>query len=400
MKPHTPISRRLFVSFAALASLFLAFPALPVLGQATTTRETAVRAQLAQLTDSIERAVLSGEVDAYLWHIDTTDAVFTQEQKNWAADLRKRAPETFEITLSDDELTLDERTALVEINMTWNMPDAKRRRITYDARFTQSPDDPTLWKYAGENWQHVLGDHMVAMYLEQPTKQTETDDANHANIVVQVWPDVYASVNDRFGVTKDQAMNEPAQQVKLYRSMAHLQASIFLSYADVHGPLGGWNEPGEAVKALARGRPSPNRLRTLLAHEYGHVRTFLMGPDATTMPWWLLEGLAEFASEPFAQTRRQSESAIARYASTNTLAPWDAIADFENTPDQFGYHVYRQGHHMVMYVTDTFGDEKRTAWATRIANGQTLDQATQETLGISFQQLDENWRKAIANDGS
>jgi Peptidase MA superfamily len=390
MTTRSLITRRLFVSLASLTLLALSAPAP---GQATVSQGAAVRAQLGELLDSMERAVLSGEIEGYLWHLDMSDAVFAQEQKNWAADLEKRAPETFEITLSDEDLHVEGNSATVEMQMTWNMPDSKRRQVTFPARFTRGAmeDEPGAWKYAGENWEHALGEHVVALYLDGLQ--------DHGQVVVDVWPEVWSSVNERFGVAPEDAAKEPAQQVKLYKSMAHLQASIFLSYADEHGSLGGWNEPGESIKAMARGRPSKGGQRTLLSHEYGHVRTFLLGPEANAMPWWLLEGLAEFASEPFAQTRRYSEGAVKRYAQNETLAPWNEIADFEKTPKQYIGHVYRQGHHMVMFVTDTFGDEKRTQWARLMAQGKSLDEATREALGISFKELDHNWRESLKDDG-
>lgn len=382
---------RLFV--ASLAASGLLIPLAPAMGQASVDGSASVRAELVELLDTMERAVLEGEIEGYLWHVDMTDAVFAQEQKNWAADLGTRVPETFQLELGGDFAFMNDREATIELSMTWNMPGSKRRQVKHPVRFKQSAieGEASAWKYAGEYWEQSKGEHVVALYLR--------GSEDHGAVVVDVWPELYASVNERFGVSEEDAASEPAQQVKLYNSTAHLQASIFLSYADEHGSLGGWNEPGESIKALARGRPSPRKLRTLLAHEYGHVRTFLMGSKASEMPWWLLEGLAEFASEPFARTRLQSEAALRRYVANETIAPWDAIADFENTPGQYIRNVYRQGHHMVMFVTDEFGDDERTAWARLMAQGHTLDEATREVLGMSFEELDQRWRKALRDDG-
>ena len=394
MIARTLMTHRLFV--ASLATLGLLTCLAPAMGQASVDRSASVQAELVELLDSMERAVLEGEIEGYLWHVDMTDAVFVQEQKNWAADLGTRVPETFELEFGGDIALVNDLEATIELSMTWNMPGTKRRQVKYPVRFKQSAieGETSAWKYAGEYWEQSKGEHVVALYLR--------GSEDHGAVVVDEWPELYASVNERFGVSEEDAASEPAQQVKLYSSMAHLQASIFLSYADEHGSLGGWNEPGESIKAMARRRLSRRRLVTLLSHEYGHVRTFLMGSKANEMPWWLLEGFAEFASEPFARTslRLQSEAALRRYVANETIAPWDAITDFESTPGQYIGHVYRQGHHMVMFVADEFGDDKRTAWARVMAKGKTLDEATREVLGMSFAELDEKWRASLQDDGS
>ena len=362
-------TRRLFL----VASLLLvALIPAHARAQAQADASTHVERGLARLLDSMEVAVLAGNPDACLALSDLSEDVFAQEQRNWAADLDKHAPETFELELGDEIALVNESEATIELTMTWNMPERKRRRVSFPARFTRGDDG---WKYAGEHWSRVEGDLILALHADG------LDEA--ARLVAEVWPEVRRSVNEQFGITPDDGLLDHTQQVKLYGSMAHLQASIHLSYADEHGGLAGWNEPGESIKMIARGRLSADRLRPLLSHEYGHVCAFAFGPSANTMPWWLLEGLAEAASAPYSRTRRMSE------------APWRSIADFENTPPEFAHHVYRQGHHMVMYVDEQFGLDRRNQWARAQARGQSLDEATRGALGISFQELDRRWRETL-----
>lgn len=375
------LTRRLFL----VASLLLvALIPAPARAQAQADASARVERGLARLLDSMEAAVLAGDPDACLAFSDLSEDVFAQEQRNWAADLEEHAPETFELDLGNEAPQLDGDDAVATLTMTWNMPEQKRRQVSFPARFTRGDDG---WKYAGENWNRVEGELILALHADG------LDEA--ARLVAQVWPEVQRSVNEQFGITPDDGLLDHAQQVKLYRSMAHLQASIYLSYADEHGGLAGWNEPGESIKMIARGRLSAERLRPLLSHEYGHVCAFAFGPSANKMPWWLLEGLAEAASEPFSRTRRMSEGAMRRFAAQDNLAPWESIADFENTPRQFRFHVYRQGHHMVMYVDEQFGLDRRNQWARAQARGQSLDQATRGAFGISFEELDRRWREAL-----
>ena len=374
-------TRRLFL----VASLLLvALIPAHARAQAQADASTHVERGLARLLDSMEVAVLAGNPDACLALSDLSEDVFAQEQRNWAADLDKHAPETFELELGDEIALVNESEATIELTMTWNMPERKRRRVSFPARFTRGDDG---WKYAGEHWSRVEGDLILALHADG------LDEA--ARLVAEVWPEVRRSVNEQFGITPDDGLLDHTQQVKLYGSMAHLQASIHLSYADEHGGLAGWNEPGESIKMIARGRLSADRLRPLLSHEYGHVCAFAFGPSANTMPWWLLEGLAEAASAPYSRTRRMSEGVMRRVAARDNIAPWRSIADFENTPPEFAHHVYRQGHHMVMYVDEQFGLDRRNQWARAQARGQSLDEATRGALGISFQELDRRWRETL-----
>ena len=55
---------------------------------------------------------------------------------------------------------------------------------------------------------------------------------------------------------------------------------------------------------------------------------------------------------------------------------------------------------MGMSVEDELRDDKRTAWASVMAKGKTLDEATREVLGMSFAELDEKWRASLPDDGS
>jgi len=48
-------------------------------------------------------------------------------------------------------------------------------------------------------------------------------------------------------------------------------------------------------------------------------------------------------------------------------------------------------------VTRKWGDAKRNAWLRGIAaDGKTLNEATQSALGMSFEELDRQWREEIA----
>jgi hypothetical protein len=71
------------------------------------------------------------------------------------------------------------------------------------------------------------------------------------------------------------------------------------------------------------------------------------------------------------------------------------MADFRKTPQKWMMHVYKQGQHMLGYVSERFGREGRNAWLRAMAQGATLDDATQQVFKITFEQLDADWRASL-----
>ncbi|MBX3358269.1 MAG: hypothetical protein KF745_07560 [Phycisphaeraceae bacterium] len=410
MTPHTRWALRHLTPIPIVAAALLALP--PTLPAATHDPESSHaasprRAEIEAVLSSMKAAVLAADTAAYLALVipgegPAANPVFRMEQVNWAKDLADHAPASFELAISESpehEPTFTDDRAEVELVMTWrpgedaNRPGRQRQRtVRFPALFLRVPaaDGPATWKYAGERWVTVEGPPeagVVARCYDGFEKM--------ARDAVDVFPDVRRHVEDEF----EQPIPH-RQEIKIYPSMAHLQASIYLSYVD---PLSGWNEPGESIKLLGSrsGRSSKRDLRPLLAHEFGHVATFEYGPRATDMPWWILEGVAEFAAQPYAPgTEKLSTSMARRWARGEGpgLAPWEAITDFRSTAPTWQGHVYRQGQQMIGYITTRFGRTMRNAWLRAMAGGSSLDDATRQTLGMSFADLDKAWRESLTDE--
>lgn len=371
----------------------------------------------------MEQAVLAGDPDAYLKHVAQDDAVFWKEQQNWAKDLRLHKPVEFTLAIVEPEPadappeaqadadapkpddpplaptlanTFAQDRAAFRLAMTWTMGDdvggagLKPRTVAYPVSFIRSGD---AWLYQGETWSTELG---------SPAPQTPDAPAyagvrvryasglgGAAKAVVEAMPLVRRKVDALF----DQPIHR-AQEVKLYASMLHLQASIYLSYID---SLGGWNEPGEAVKILTRSKTSADRLHTLLGHEYGHVATFELGPKASDMPWWVLEGVAEFSAGAVKDAEGKSaDRAVLAWHKHAKLAPWDKLADFRGIDPALTRHVYAQGEHFVRWFSARYGQAARNRWLRLMAEGQTLDEATRASAGLPFAEADALWRADVA----
>lgn len=345
----------------------------------TTARaDEALDALLARMSS----AVLAADVDGYLACVDVRDAVFAREQKNWAADLKRKPVKEFAVQLKDQTLAGPGGPMNAQMTMSWMIADdeAVGRTISFPATFTR--DAAGGWLYAGEAWETIEANGVKVFYDHGLDEVAKT--------VVEILPDIRVHVNEGFEVAIDRV-----QEVKLYGNMRHLQQSIYLSYVD---SLGGWNEPGESIKILVGRRSKPAELRPLLAHEYGHVATFEYGAKASDMPWWVLEGVAELSAEAFGGARDVSRL-VGRWASNGKLADWDRLADFHTVKTEDQMFVYSQGHHMLGFVSEKFGRSCRNAWLRAMAQGATLDEATRGAMKMSFAELDQVWRASFKIEG-
>ena len=147
----------------------------------------------------------------------------------------------------------------------------------------------------------------------------------------------------------------------------------------------------------AAGAEQSLRLKTadLVALINESVATFELGPKATDMPWWILEGVAELSAEAYSHDEKSVDRMVRRWAANDGLVEWDRLADFHGEATEHMGQVYNQGHHMVSYISTRFGRAGRNRWLRTLAQGAALDDATSASLGLSFAQLDKDWRDSL-----
>ncbi len=417
------------------------------------------RAAIEQALREMGAKAAAADVEGYLAYVDRTDPIFFKERANWAKDLKRKTPAAVAFTIATPKegeksdgakpAEFGEKSAHFEMVTTWTMPGEKEgekraeRTVSFPVVFVLG--ESGKWLYAGEDWLTLesngasadagaAGEHhneskAEAAKKDEPEKKGDELDARPRDVRFQ-GPTMMAVVVD--GVKKaapehrarvryfpgyeevakrivevlplvrdhvDEGFGQPVprvQEVKLYANMRHLQESIYLSYVD---GLSGWNEPGESIKLLTRPTAGKRGLRTLLAHEYGHVATFELGEKANDMPWWVLEGVAELSAERFASVGKDADNIVIRWNEKNALAKWEDLADFhkvqEDSPRDLQAKVYKQGHHMMMYISDRWGKDGRNAWLRAMAQGKTIDEATRAVAGMSFDELDLAWRGRV-----
>lgn len=327
---------------------------------------------------AMETAVARADSGAFMALMETADPVFAEEQRKWARDLRTRPVESIDLRTGGPPRPEADGFWTLPLTVAWTLPGSdKRREVTYDARFRPVGLPDGAWLYAGRVWdERHEGGVRILVHPGDP------NGAEMADYLTQRVGTIRESVEAEL-----EAVLSAEPTIKIYPDMASLQASIALSYTD---SLGGWNEPGESIKLLGRPGFAGPRMEPTVAHELGHAVSFEYGPHVITAPWWVLEGIAEIAGDPF--RTRPLDQAAPRLARRGELIDFARLSDFRGEAMNYGRQVYTQGRSMLAYIGQRWDRTTRNNWIRAMARGQTLDQATRSVLGLGFEDLDRDWR--------
>ncbi len=129
-------------------------------------------------------------------------------------------------------------------------------------------------------------------------------------------------------------------------------------------------------------------------HELAHVFTFhivynRMLDNVFTRnylfptPLWVMEGLAEYLAEGW---DADADMFIRDAVIQDYLYPFYAIG---------GFYVYKEGQSVFNYIADTYGHEKVLEFIQALAGTRSAQGALQRTLGLTEDELYEQWSKAL-----
>jgi hypothetical protein len=331
------------------------------------------------------KTALAADMDEYLEHVWTGEPTLAQEQWAWAIDLERIPPTVLNYEIIDGLDVVDDEVH-ADVRITWNSENwtGGDRVIDVPMRFVEEDGD---WLYAGRQWTEIQGDGVRVLYADGLGES--------AVRALDVWPGIKSKVENGFNRT----LEEP-QVIKMYTSMPELQFSIFQSYVE---PLGGWNEPMESIKLVGKSF-SEGHLKGVLGHEYAHALTFSIAPPdvavemAHAVPWWVHEGIAELATQNFVPNRGRTQVAVEHWHKNGSLQQWEDLTDFYTVDTSHYSHVYVQGRHMVSYINENFGQDARIDWIENMMQGVTLEEASEQSLGKAWSEIDSEWRDAVETD--
>jgi Peptidase MA superfamily len=330
---------------------------------------------------AMEAAVRNNDLGAFMSQVSTNDLVMTTETRAWFEDLSRNPVSEFKIEPKEDLIVgITDQSAMMQIRVHWTLEsDEIDRSVDFNAIFVPMAGEASgPWLFAGKAWEYknALEDGSRVMSAKKHHELAQD--------VAIAAPEIQRKIELALGCEVHHPLT-----IKIYPSMQQLQFSISMGYLN---PISGWNEPGESIKILGRKSTSAREISSLLAHEIGHAVSFEFGEQIIDAPWWSLEGIAELVADEYRSTSAQErEVAIAKQVSRGDRRTWDQLADFKGEALNHSNYVYSQGWSMVRYITNRFGSKARNKWFVAMARGLSVEDATQEVLGIEFADLDRAW---------
>ncbi|WP_102125673.1 hypothetical protein [Deinococcus planocerae] len=302
-----------------------------------------------ELAQALQQAARAGDAAAYRTLL-AAGGTFTVEGVNFAADLARRTPTDVTYTFSD--VRQEGARASANLTLAWTrVPEGKSRaegqpsRVTLPVGLVRVGE---VWRYAGEAFTPVKTGLGTLLALNVPGLPERVAP------LAPLLPRAAQEVRNVLGLPVPEGA-----VVKVYPDSPRLSASVYLSLP----PVAGWNEPGEAIKlVMPGGTPAEVEAATLrvLTHEFTHLAVGLAaGPGRDKrIPWWLHEGLANFAARAFVSERGWGawQSRVNGYARSGWV-PLTDLADFPNVPEARWDNAYRQGLGVVEFLAATRGKE-------------------------------------------
>ena len=139
----------------------------------------------------------------------------------------------------------------------------------------------------------------------------------------------------------------------------------------------------------------PIHMATTFKHELMHL---LLHHHITyvALPKWLNEGLAQWASGGVAEVLVRPRKSLIGDALRNDRLP--SLRELENRfpNDSLQFSLaYEISLSIVTYIEENFGREAIITILGFLKNGSTVEQAVQDTLGISLAELELDWRQSL-----
>lgn len=372
----------IFLVLTLTRPVFSAAPDIP--SQQVHQEDTATDA-IEALVEDMEAAVLARDAELYLSYVDLSNANFAVEHTNWANEW---ANEDFLTAFALDVLDIEisDEVAIARLEMSWetSLPEQPGMTAVYPVEFHYDAESGS-WRYGGEHWITRETDHFLVHAVPGLEESVE--------ILLPELPSIYEGVTVSFDYEPQHLM-----EIKLYDSREALGATILLSLPLITG----WNEPGESLKLIGT---EPERFLVTVAHEFTHFLTFdQAGQAQSRIPWWLNEGIAQYLAQPFdARGDERYDETVFRvqeFMVNGEMAAWAEMADFPSTPVELWQYVYPQGYTFVRYVTETYGEAMRNEWLHAQAVQMDVYEATEAVLGLSFEELDQNFLAWLTAFGS
>ncbi|KEF33616.1 hypothetical protein RDMS_11595 [Deinococcus sp. RL] len=334
-----------------------------------------------ELAGALQAAARAGDAAAYR-SLLAPSGTFAAEGAGFAADLARRPPR--DVTYAFRDVREEGAGAAGTLDLVWTRVPGEVRRVSLPVRLVRVGE---VWRYAGEALTPVPTETGTLLALSVPGL------AQEAAFLAPLLPRAAREVERVLGLPVP-----GGAVVKVYPDAERLSATVYPSLQ----PVSGWNEPGEAIKLVLPGGPPAQAEATalrVLAHEFTHLAVGVAaGPGGDKrIPWWLHEGLANFAARAFfsESSWRAGQDRANAYARAGWV-PLAELADFPAVPEARWDHAYRQGLGVVEFLAGQAGAGAPWRLAQAFARTGDRDRAAREVGFASFAALEREARAWLA----
>jgi hypothetical protein len=207
--------------------------------------------------------------------------------------------------------------------------------------------------------------------------------------------DVTTRTLERFGADFDVHLEEPINVV-IYGSVGEFQDALPYNSPEW---IGGFADPGQnlIVAGIRPGDGAAAEMGRMLTHEAVHLMVYQATRNPfNSAPRWLDEGLAITYQEIQEQRfRRILDLAV----DEGRLIPVRALRSSFPTDPDLAIQSYAQSQSIVEYLIDEHGYESVSRLLGTYRTGVSHEEAVQQALGMSLDELDAAWKEWLEYEG-
>jgi hypothetical protein len=259
----------------------------------------------------------------------------------------------------------------VDVQYHWRITEA-------NGDVVETPEQTLLWGDDRYDWKSLAGPHV--------TVYTYTGDDAFRKSILDAAERTIDHLKQAYGTTPNQPIRIWAYANKddFYGALPpnSEQWIAGADFPDIHLILA-ILPPSEASEVS---RVVPHEI----SHQVLHQAT--LNPF-NSPPQWLDEGLAEYWQE---SGRDRFYSYALQLAASGKMVPLRTLNSPFAYDRQDATAAYALSLSAVMYILDTWGDDGMAHIIATFPKGVTYDEAIQQGLGISFDELDRRWREDLA----
>jgi hypothetical protein len=144
----------------------------------------------------------------------------------------------------------------------------------------------------------------------------------------------------------------------------------------------------------------PFDLEDTFKHELSHILLH-QKIDASSLPKWLDEGVAQWSSGGMADIMRTGEKDLLQQAvlSHRMIELKDITATFPSSPNSLNL-AYEESKSFTEFIVKHYSEENLRLILHGLANQKTIDQAAYEVLGVRLDTLEQIWKKGLSRESS